>query len=1395
MKSVIRILSVLAGAIVVLILCALALIGTGPGLSVTASIIGSLASGQGRTVVVSDLSGLMSGTPNVGRLTVADTSGIWLIADDVQADVSIGQLMTGTVDVGRLGITELSVERRPVAVRQDDLSSSGPPALPALNIIVDNVFVRAINLAEPVLGEKATLQLTGNVLLRDAPVDLAGTLDLLRVDGTAGEVSAQWKVSPETNELDLKLTASEPSDGLLARALDIHGLPAVDVDVAGSGPLDGWNGTLAVSLDGEKTVEGDVSLSVSAERQAIEGTLKGYLARLMPQQVAPLFAGDTSIALDVERDSVNTIRIDRLSAKSALLSLEASGQVLADADTVDLRADVTFGEEDALVAFSLGGERTVDIGQVAVRSSLKGGLEQAEWVLDGSLRSVSAGGLSVDDATISGRSSNVNFLDGSGEARLDLAAKALTTGQDMVDTLLSGAVDASADATFEGMRIAISRLDLKASGIDASASGNADITEGSFDLKTKAQMRLPADDRLVALFGQTDVVVSAQVAQSDGRALTVTNLSLLSKNLEANGNGKLDNGSVEFGAQASLMDLSGLREGLEGGFNFDLGISGSQDAPDFDLKAQGVDISVLGKPLEGLSIVASGVASGTQPTASLKVDGRYEGQPVSIAAGVKTDASGAPLVETLDLTVPGARAVGTLNTDSAGILTGALDINVTSLAELGPLLLQEGLSGAMSGTVTFAGLNGKQSMTADFEAGQFSTGPVAASNLSVQASLEDLSLPRSVEVSATAASLQISGTTAYDVKATARGGGGLIPFAVSATVYDAPLTVEGDVSSVNGTTTIALTKASATFRSVPVRLSNPVSLTFSEDATHVETATLKIGGGTVVVSGKMRERLAFDITVSQFPIALFENIAPTALGQSGTLSGNAMVAGTAADPTVDYNLAIAGFSVEASRGVRMPTLSVQSSGNLASNTLTTETQVLGSGVQFNVDGTVGIQGQRPINLKVDGTAPLELATLPAADSGVQLEGTAKVAMTVTGTAASPVINGTVTTTDADFVESNTSLTVRNINATVSFDGQTARIVELTGRLGSKGTISMTGSVGTNPASGLPADISIKVSNGTYTNSEIVTAQFDADLTIEGALLRSGRIGGSISLERTDISIPDRLPASIPFVDVRHIGASQSVLRQARELEPRDVRPGENASAGGLVLDISVSSPARIFLRGRGIDAEFGGSIDISGTSRAPRVRGTFSMIRGRIDILTKRFDFSNGSITFAGPLDPILNFTTTTTRGGTSYSIVVTGTASQPDISFESSPSLPEDEILANLFFGKNLSNLSAVQIAQLANAVASLGGANNRGGILDRLRSFGGLADLDINTDDADGGTSIGVGRYLNDRTYINVEKGLSGGSGRVTIDLDITDSLKARGEADMDGNSKGGLFFERDY
>ena len=111
------------------------------------------------------------------------------------------------------------------------------------------------------------------------------------------------------------------------------------------------------------------------------------------------------------------------------------------------------------------------------------------------------------------------------------------------------------------------------------------------------------------------------------------------------------------------------------------------------------------------------------------------------------------------------------------------------------------------------------------------------------------------------------------------------------------------------------------------------------------------------------------------------------------------------------------------------------------------------------------------------------------------------------------------------------------------------------------------------------------------------------------------------------------------------------------------------------------------------------------------------MVRGRLDILTQRITFDRGIITFAGDLDPILDFSGSTQSGDVTITVTVSGRASDPEVTFSSVPELPQDEMLARLIFQKGIGELSPVQIARLAAAVAELSGGS--GGLLGQLRAI----------------------------------------------------------------------------
>ena len=216
------------------------------------------------------------------------------------------------------------------------------------------------------------------------------------------------------------------------------------------------------------------------------------------------------------------------------------------------------------------------------------------------------------------------------------------------------------------------------------------------------------------------------------------------------------------------------------------------------------------------------------------------------------------------------------------------------------------------------------------------------------------------------------------------------------------------------------------------------------------------------------------------------------------------------------------------------------------------------------------------------------------------------------------------------------------------------------------------------------------------------------------------------------------------------------------------------------------------MRGRGLDAELGGRLRIGGTTRNVAPDGFFELIRGRFDILGKRLTLTEGRVTMQGSLDPYLRFVAETQSDDTTIQIIIDGLASDPEISFASTPDLPQEEVVSRLLFGRGLDTISPLQAAQMASAVATLTGRSDND-LVGRLRNAVGLADLDV-TQTEDGDTEVSAGAYLSDDIYTEVTAD-SAGKQQINLNLDLTRSVTVKGSTSNDGDTGIGIFFERDY
>jgi len=123
----------------------------------------------------------------------------------------------------------------------------------------------------------------------------------------------------------------------------------------------------------------------------------------------------------------------------------------------------------------------------------------------------------------------------------------------------------------------------------------------------------------------------------------------------------------------------------------------------------------------------------------------------------------------------------------------------------------------------------------------------------------------------------------------------------------------------------------------------------------------------------------------------------------------------------------------------------------------------------------------------------------------------------------------------------------------------------------------------------------------------------------------------------------------------------------------------------------------------------------------------------------------------------------------------ITGTPRRPEVSLSAEPDLPEDEVLSRVLFGRSPSQLTGLEAARLAAALAQLSGGGGFD-LMGGLENLTGLDRVDV-TQDASGQFMVATGRYLSDDVYLEVTSNASGSTG-VSVEWEARDNISIGAE-----------------
>lgn len=384
----------------------------------------------------------------------------------------------------------------------------------------------------------------------------------------------------------------------------------------------------------------------------------------------------------------------------------------------------------------------------------------------------------------------------------------------------------------------------------------------------------------------------------------------------------------------------------------------------------------------------------------------------------------------------------------------------------------------------------------------------------------------------------------------------------------------------------------------------------------------------------------------------------------------------------------------------------------------------------------------------------------------RLEGLGSCHFTLQGTAKHPQLHGTCKLKQGVYENYYTGTELSNIDALLEAKGPSLILSSFSAQDGQeKGTLSLQGEMKLSSKEHFPFIIDGEFTRMQATDISWMKMEAGGSIHIQGDA-HSAKVSGQALVVEGDLSIPEKLPPSLPNLPVKYINAPKPVAVEEAKVRSKGRYP--------IRFDYRVHAPDGIFISGRGLSSEWKGDFDLGGTYTNIQAKGQLDLLAGDFIFSGRVFELTEGSLTFTGqPHEmPFLNLAGIARLQNLSILARLKGFLNAPQLTFQSSPPLPMGSILSYLLFGQDLSEINALQAAQLVSSLTTLsgqgpdflGGAKRSIGV-DRLRII-------ANPVGPEGAESyaLQVGKYVTKGILVSVSQGIKSGSMNLAVEVDLS-------------------------
>jgi hypothetical protein len=390
---------------------------------------------------------------------------------------------------------------------------------------------------------------------------------------------------------------------------------------------------------------------------------------------------------------------------------------------------------------------------------------------------------------------------------------------------------------------------------------------------------------------------------------------------------------------------------------------------------------------------------------------------------------------------------------------------------------------------------------------------------------------------------------------------------------------------------------------------------------------------------------------------------------------------------------------------------------------------------------------------------------------------------LSNTLASPHLDGSMQWQNGTYENYFTGIALKDIDAKFEAHNDTIRLIRLHANDEKKGEISAVGKIQLRPSEHFPYAFDAELKNLHTLGFDMIDCNLTGPLYLGGDLQQM-LMQGNLLIDEAKIQITERLPYEIPTLPFTYIHRPPTF--NARVLTPK---------RGFLFrIDLELTAADKVFVEGRGMNAELEGNVRLHGTNTNIAASGKLKLIKGEYVFSGKVFKLTEGEIVFNDKPAPsaYLNLNGTLSMPDITITAMLRGPLLSPQLTFQSNPQKPTSSILALILFNKDIAEISHTEAIQLASTLVSLSGGAGPD-VLEAIRKSIGVDRLGISSKPGTDEIAVQIGKYLTRGIMITLSQ--SATSSQVIVEVELPKGFVFSAETQEEQEGKFTLKWRRSY